>query len=551
MHKCLLPVALLPLFCPGPVFAQTPPAPPKLVVGIVVDQMRYDFLYRYQAKYGAGGFRRLLREGFSCEQTHYNYVPTYTGPGHAAVYTGATPSVNGIIGNEWYDRAWGRNRYVTADTTVRTVGADGRVGQHSPRVLLSTTVTDELRLFSNFRSKVVGICLKDRGSILPAGHIPNAAYWFDDKTGNWISSTYYPDSLGLPQWVQDFNARRLPDTYTAQPWTRLQAEPYAESFSGWDKYDDGQYTTQMPGGFPHDLPALKKKMGYGVLRFTPFGNSMTLDFALEAIDKMELGADAIPDFLCLSFSCTDYIGHQWGLHAEETQDAYLRLDTDLARLLTALDQKFGKNNVLVFLTADHGAAETPVHLNDLELPAGVFPESKAEDTLNQIIVDAFGKKGDYVLSVANLQIWLDREALDDAGIEAADAETALTDFLRAQPGVYDAWNREEMLLLPSDYPYAPEMRRGFHPRRSGDVIFNLDPAWHADDKFFGIGGTTHGSPYAYDTHVPLLWYGWRVPAGESTQAPVNITDIAPTLSAMLRIMEPSGSTGRVIESLFR
>ena len=547
MNKQLLLAALL---CPAVLPAQTAPAPPKLIVGIVVDQMRYDYLYRYQAKYGPGGFKRLLREGFSCEQTHYNYVPTYTAPGHAAIYSGATPSVSGIIGNEWYDPEWGRMRYVTADTTVQTVGADGRVGQHSPRVLLSTTVTDELRLFSNFRSKVVGICLKDRGSILPAGHFPNACYWFDDKTGNWITSTYYPDSLGLPQWVQDFNAQHLPDKYCAAPWTPLGPQPYEESFAGWGKYDDGQYTTQMPGGFPHDLPALKKKMGYGVLRFTPFGNTMTLDFALEAIDKMELGADAFTDFLCLSFSCTDYIGHQWGVHAAETEDAYLRLDADLARLLAALDQKFGKNNVLVFLTADHGAAETPLHLEDLEVPAGVFAESRLEDSLNQAIIQAFDKKGDFVLAVDNQQVWLDPVALADAGIEPDDAEAALTEYLRSLPGVYDAWDRATLSALPADYPYVSETRRGIHPRRSGDVLFQLDPAWHADDRFFGLGGTTHGSPYAYDTHVPLLWYGWQVPNG-STVAPVDITDIAPTLSAMLRIQEPSGNMGRVITSLFR
>ena len=544
-----LAVAVSLLFSPLLPLAAQSPTPPRLIVGIVVDQMRYDFLYRYSAKYGPGGFKRLLREGYSCENTHFNYVPTFTGPGHAAIYTGTTPAINGIIANEWYDPQWGKNRYVTADTTENTVGAEGRVGQHSPRVLLSSTITDELRLSNAFQSKVVGICIKDRGSILPAGHFPNASYWFDDKTGNWITSTYYPDSLGLPAWVQEFNARRLPDQYIAQPWTRLLDQPYSESFAGWDKYDDGQYIN-LPGGFPHDLPALKKKFGYTVLRFTPFSNTLTLDFALEAIDKMELGADAAPDFLCLSFSATDYIGHQWGIHAEETQDAYLRLDADLARLLTALDQKFGKNNVLAFLTADHGGAETPAHLEDMETPAGVFEESKAALPFNQAIQAKFEKIGDFVLGTANQQVWLDHVALDDAGIELEDASDAIEEYLRAQPGVYDAWSREDLFKLPDSYPYAPEHIRGIHPRRSGDVIFNLEPGWHADDRAFKLGGTTHGSPYSYDTHVPLLWYGWRVPAGTGFQA-VNITDIAPTLAAMLRIMEPNGTTGKAIEAVVR
>ncbi len=284
-------------------FAQTIPPQPRLVVGIVVDQMRYDFLYRYQSKYVAGGFRRLLGEGFSCENTHYNYAPTYTAPGHAAIYTGATPSVSGIIANEWWDPEWREHRYVTTDKRYKTVGSPAvKVGQHSPAVLLSTTITDELRLSDNFKSKVVGVCLKDRASILPAGHIPNACYWFDDATGNWITSTYYPDSLGLPQWVQDFNARRLPDAYLSRPWATDSTLRYDESFAGWDRYDDGDYTSLFKGKkMPYDLPALKKTGGYGVLRFTPYGNSLTLDFAMETIGKMQLGADDAPDFLASVF----------------------------------------------------------------------------------------------------------------------------------------------------------------------------------------------------------------------------------------------------------
>jgi len=553
MHYRLPLAVLLGLFFASPLTAQTTPDRPKLIVGIVVDQMRYDYLYRYRAKYGPGGFNRLLREGFSCENTLFNYAPTYTGPGHAAIYTGTTPAVNGIIGNDWYDRTWGRKRYVTTDTTVRPVGTDAdRAGQHSPRVLLSSTITDELRLSNNMQSKVVGVCLKDRGSILPAGHIPNACYWFDDKTGNWITSTYYPDSLGLPQWVQDFNARRLPDTYLSQPWTKARAEDYPESAGQeWHKYNKGKYLPVFGDGFPHDLPALKPKTnGYNLLRFTPGGNTFTVDFALAAMDNMQLGQDEFPDVLCLSFSGPDYCGHQFGIHAEEVQDMYMRLDGQIARLLRALDEKFGKNNVLVFLTADHGGAETPVHLNDLQIPAGVFPESTIAGPLNAALVKQFGKQSKFVLGVENQQVWLDHDALAAAGIPSGDACEALKKFLRKQPGVYDAYTPADLFALPADYPFAPEMRRGLHPRRSGDVIFLLDPAWHADDRGFSHGGTTHGSPYPYDTHVPLIWYGWKIPAGE-TLAPVSITDIAPTLAAMLRIMRPNGSTGSIIQGLWK
>ena len=546
----LRPILAAALLATAAVCPAQTPARPKLVVGIVVDQMRYDFLYRYQAHYGAGGFRRLLREGFSCEQTRYNYVPTYTGPGHAAIYTGTTPAVNGVIANDWWDPEWRKNRYVTADPRYRTVGGTaGKVGQHSPSVMLSTAVTDELRLSNNFRSKVVGVCLKDRGSILPAGHIPNAAYWFDDDTGNWITSTYYPDSLALPQWVQQFNARRVPDAYLSKTWEKVEAGEYRESFADWRQYKEVTYGN-VGTDFPHDLPGLKKSSNYGIIRFTPFGNSLTLDFALEAIERMQLGADEDPDFLCLSFSSTDYCGHQFGLHSEETEDVYRRLDRDIERLLTFLDEKLGKNNTLVFLTADHGAAETPAHLRNLRIPAGVFEESKLEAGLEQSVTAAFGMTGDFVRSVNNQQVWLNWEAIADFDLDPLDLSATMADHLRKLPGVYDVWTREELSLLPTEHPFGAILRRGIHPRRSGDLVFQLDPAWHADDSFFKKGGTTHGSSYAYDTHVPLLWYGWRIPKGESF-APVDITDIAPTLSAMLRIMEPNGTTGKVIEAVMK
>jgi predicted AlkP superfamily pyrophosphatase or phosphodiesterase len=547
--RLLRAIALLLCASSQAAFAQNSlPAQPKLIVGIVVDQMRYDYLYRYRASYGERGFKRLLGEGFSCENTHYNYAPTYTGPGHAAIYTGTTPAVNGVIGNDWWDSEWRADRYVTQDKRYRTVGGTpDKVGQHSPAVMLSTTITDELRLSNNFRSKVVGICLKDRGSILPAGHIPNACYWFDDASASWITSTYYPDSLGLPQWVQDFNARALPDTFLSKPWVPLR--PATERFAGWEKYSKGMYGS-IQGGFPHDLASLKKKQGYGVLRYTPGANTLVTEFALEAIQRMSLGTDESPDFLCMSYSAPDYCGHQFGIHAEETEDLYLRLDLEIARLLDELDRRFGKNNVLVFLTADHGAAETPTHLVDLRISAGVLAEHELEEKLEKALAAASGVTGDFIHEVNNQQVWLNWEAMRDFDLQPEDVAAAVSDYLRGLPGVYDVLTRQELEMMPSDYPFISEIRRGIHPRRSGDIVFLLDPAWHADYKFFGKGGTTHGSAYAYDTHVPLVWRGWRIKSGE-TFAPVSITDIAPTLAALLRIMEPNGTTGQVIQEVMR
>jgi predicted AlkP superfamily pyrophosphatase or phosphodiesterase len=545
-------ILFLLLFClmatPRKTMAQTP-AKPKLIVGIVVDQMRFEYLYRYQNQYGTGGFRRLLQEGFSCEQTHYNYSPTYTGPGHAAIYTGTVPAVNGIIANDWWDPEWKKKRYVTTDPRYKTVGGTiGKVGQHSPAVLLSSTITDELRLATRMESKVVGVCLKDRGSILPAGHFPNASYWFDDETGNWITSTYYPDSVALPQWADQFNQKKLPDTYLNQSWDKMPNAAYSGSFDGWERYKSPNYFRPFMGNFPYNLANIKKTRNYEVIRFTPFGNNLTTDFALAAVENMQLGQDNVPDFLCLSYSATDYCGHQFGIHAPEVEDTYLRLDRDIERLLTYLDEKIGRNNVLLFLTADHGGGETPIHLRDLNAPAGVFEESKLEAELESALSVAFSMSGDFIQEIANQQIWLNWDAIQDFDLAPDEVAHVIADYIRTQKGVYDVYTRDELLMLPSDIPFIPELRRGIHPRRSGDIIIHLDPAWHADDSVFKLGGATHGSPYAYDTHVPLLWYGWRVPSGESF-APVAITDIAPTLAAMLRITEPNGNIGKVIQEV--
>ncbi len=542
---------LLVLLASNAAYAQKPAPPkPKIIVGIVVDQMRYDYLYRYQIHYGVGGFNRLLEGGFSCENTHFNYVPTYTGPGHAAIYTGTTPSLNGIIGNDWWDPELRAKRYCTADKRYRVVGGTAKTtpetGQQSPAALLSSTITDELRLSNNFRSKVVGVCLKDRGGILPAGHIPNACYWFDDASGNWVTSSYYPDSLGLPQWVRDYNARRWPDTFLNKTWELGHAP--TESFANWDFV--GNYSGGIKGRFPHDFAAAREKGGYGVLRFTPYGNTLVTNFAMRTIEGMDLGIDEWPDFLCLSYSATDYCAHQFGIHAEETEDMYVRMDRELTRLFDFLDRRFGKNNVLLFLTADHGGAETPAHLNQLRIPAGVFPESKLEDKLEKSLAAAFGLSGNFIQAIENQQIWLNWDALTDFDLKPEDVALALGDQIRGMPGVYDVLTRQELELLPAEYPFISELRRGVHPRRSGDMFILLDPAWHADDKLFGTGGTTHGSPYPYDTHVPLLWYGWHIQPGETFKL-VNITDIAPTLAALLHIMEPNATTGKVIEEVMR
>lgn len=525
-----------------------PPRQPKLIVGIAVDQMRYDYLYKYYSKLSETGFKKFLSEGFSCENTHYNYFPTYTAPGHAAIYTGTTPAVHGIAGNEWWDRKNKRQHYVTSDERFKTVGsANAAVGQHSPSVLLTSTITDELKLSNNFKSKVVGICIKDRGSILPAGHIPDAAYWFDDRSGNWVTSSYYPDSLGLPQWVTRFNEAEHVEKYLEKDWTTLlPVSSYTESFGDWDRYEQ-PFRGVTGSAFPHKLPELRKTNGLGVIRSTPFGNSLTLDFALAAIDHMNLGKDEFPDFLCLSFSSTDYIGHQFGVHSQEVEDTYLRLDADLSRLLAYLERNIGKDNVLIFLSADHGGGESPGHLKEIGMQAGFGNEEQMAPILNTLLQNQFGR-GSYVDFVINQQVYFSDSVLNLPTEKLKLIKKESQAIISRQPGVYKVYSMDELPFLNADNPFVSQLILGMAPVRSGDMVYLTTPAWFPD-QYYKKGGTTHGSPYPYDTHVPLLWYGWKVPQGE-TQTPVSITDIAPTLAAMLKIMEPNGSTGKVIQDLF-
>lgn len=517
---------------------------PKLIVGIVVDQMRYDYLYRYWEKYGSGGFKRLLREGFSCENTQYDYVPTTTGPGHAAIYSGATPSVNGIVGNNWYAREKDTLIYVTDDNTAATVGSTSVEGIMSPRNMLSSTITDELRLATNMQSKVIGVCLKDRGSILPAGHVANAAYWHDRATGNWISSTYYMQDL--PAWVKTFNAKKLSDQYLNQAWkTLLPIEQYTESLA-----DDQTFEVPFKGEtkpvFPHNLVEIRKVNDYELLRKTPFGNTITSDMAIEAMTQEKMGQGKFTDFLTLSFSSTDYVGHQFGTHSIEIEDTYIRLDKELERVLAFLDKHVGKEKALVFLTADHGAANVPAYMKNINVPAGVLISKEIEKNTEAHLSKLYGA-GNWVLIYENQQMYLNQALIRSKNLSQSDVEVQTAQFLNSLTGVAYTVTASELTSLSLGNVTFQRIQSGFNPHRSGDVLVVLQPNWFESDR---PGGTTHGSGYSYDTHIPLLWYGWKVKPGASSAA-ASITDIAATLANMLKIMEPSGCTGKVLPVLNR
>ncbi len=532
---------------------------PKLVVGIVIDQMRYDFLYRYWEKYPAtGGFKRLLAQGFQYTDCHYDYVPTYTGPGHAAVYTGTGPSGNGIVGNNWFVRETGKDVYVTEDSAVQTVGSSSRAGQMSPKFLLTTTITDELRL-ADIESKVVGVCLKDRGSILPAGHFPTGAYWYDGLTGNFISSTYYMEEL--PKWMQDFNGRHLSDTLLRRPWTPLlPIAAYTESTS-----DDAPWENTFPGEerpvFPHDLPAIRAAglakvpmasqapATYDLLRQTPFGNTLTVAAAGAAILGERLGKNVGTDFLAVSFSSTDYVGHFYGPNAVEVEDTYLRLDHDLGLLLDLLESEIGKDRTLVFLTADHGAAHAAGFLAQRHVPAGSIGPVLMRDSLQHELARRHGA-GNWVLAYDNQQIYLNHALIRTCNLRLADVEEEVVAFMTQFAGVSRAITAIDLQKSHWESGLLMYLENGFYPKRSGDVLVVMEPGWLEGYAGPLLKGTTHGSASNYDTHVPLIFWGGPVKPGESA-APARITDIAPTLAQFLRIQEPNGATGKPLREVLR
>ncbi len=514
---------------------------PKLVVGIVVDQMRYDFLYRYWNKYGKGGFKRLLREGYLCANTNINYVPTYTGPGHTAIYTGTTPSVNGIVANEWFDRETGKSVYCVSDEKYNTVGSlSKKEGQMSPENMLSSTITDELRLSDNFGSKVIGISLKDRAAILPAGHSANAAYWYDGKTGNWVTSTYYMDSL--PAWVSKFNAQRQPVKFLNQKWeTILPLNQYTESTKDNSEFEEPYKGETLPV-FPYDLWKISAN-GYDLIRETPFGDTYTKNFMEEAIKQEKMGKGDFTDFIAVNLASTDYVGHRFGPNSVEIEDTYIRLDKDIEELLDFLDDYIGKDKVLVFLTADHGVVQNPGYLKSKGLPGGFFNESYIKDTLAETLKKTYHCDS-LISDYENQQVYLNEKLLRDKNIPLKEISMRITDLVKTYPGVASAISSSDLGTKSYTEGQFSLVQRGFYEQRSGDVAIVLKPGWIAG----GPRGTTHGSGYPYDTHIPLIFYGWKIKPG-TTNAAVSVTDIAPTLAAFLQIQPPSGCTGKPIVEL--
>jgi predicted AlkP superfamily pyrophosphatase or phosphodiesterase len=507
---------------------------PKLIVGIVIDQMRWDYLYRFESRYSQYGFKRLLSKGYSFENTLIPFVPTVTAAGHASVYTGAGPATNGIVGNNWYDKKYRKNVYCTDDSTVVGVGNADEQGKMSPINMYATTITDELKMSNNFKSKTIGIALKDRGAILPAGHSANAAYWYDEKTGKWITSSYYINAL--PTWVNNFNAKDEVGNYMKQDWNTLYPiNTYTQSTKddSESEQDLGELKSHI---FPYKLNEVKKK--YNLFKATPFANTFTFNFAKEAIVNENLGKNTVTDFLAISISSTDYIGHTFGPNSIEVEDTYLRLDNDIANFLQFLDAKIGANNYTVFLTADHGAAHSTNFLKENKLPAAFFKTTALETELKTICKENFGV--DAIISEDNFQIYVDYDLLEKNNIDTQKVNNFIIAFLKKKNYVMDAFETAKINSTTIAEPMKTRFINGFNNQRSGDIQILLKPGFSTYEK-----GTGHSVWNPYDAHIPLLFYGWGIPTGK-TYREVYMTDIAPTLAALLQIQAPSGNVGKAL-----
>lgn len=415
--KKIIPFVLISIFILSSCTPKEQPAKKtKLVVGIVIDQMRYDYLTRFADKYGADGFKRIIKGGFSLENAHYNYIPTYTAVGHTSIYTGATPDNHGVIGNNWYDKYAKEYIYCVDDANYTSVGVDSNGGNKSPYRMQTTTITDQLRLAQNMNGKTISIAIKDRSSVLPGGHTANGAYWLEGKDeGKWITSSYYMKEL--PSWVTEFNASGKAAEYMSKPWNTLyDINTYTESLD-----DDNPFETNFKGKdkpvFPYDIPSLKENNGnYELLKVIPAGNSFTTDFVKAAIVGENLGKSEYTDFLAVSYSTPDYIGHQFGVASKEVQDNYLRLDQDLANLFSFLDTEVGKDNYTLFLTADHAAVQVPAYLQSEKIPAHYVKSEEFKEFINNITLKYF-KSDKLVENISNFQIFLNKEKIAELKLD--------------------------------------------------------------------------------------------------------------------------------------
>ena len=506
---------------------------PKLLVGIVVDQMRYDYLFRYWDKLGDDGFKKMITNGYLFKNANYSHIPTYTAPGHATIYSGCTPSQHGIVANEWYDESFKVTKYCVDDKRFNSIGTNNEEGEKSPKNMLVTTIGDELKLSNNNHSKVISIALKDRSAILPGGHKADGAYWIN-KYGKWITSSYYMKTL--PAWVEQMNISRPGKFYLGSKWEPVfPLMEYEESYSDNNDYEETHLWEESPV-FPHDYSSVTAEIGYSFVKYTPMGNTMTKDFAQKAIIKEKLGKDKYTDLLAISFSPIDYIGHFYGPHSVEMEDAIIQLDGDLASFFAFVEKNVGKE-VLYFLTADHGAVNVPRYLTDQKVPSGYFDSKACVNLINSHFKSSYGVDS-IIENSSNSQLKIAQDIVAKYKLNPDFIQEKIIQIIKEFSGVKEVLVTKD-LKDGAFSNMAQKVINGYFEGRSGDLYIILKPGWiHDRGK-----GTTHGSGYSYDTHVPLIFMGSGVKKGSSNQR-VNIKDIAPTISTLINVSFPNGTTGK-------
>lgn len=510
---------------------------PKLVIGIVVDQMRFTDLYRYYDFYSPDGFKKLMSEGSNFTFAHYNYELTSTGPGHASIYTGTTPFFHGIIGNDFYDKRNNRMLNCVQDDNSNGVGTTNSNGKKSPVNLLSSTITDELKLFTNKKSKVFSVSIKDRGAILPAGHMADGAFWYDSKSGKFVTSDYYMNHL--PTWVKNYNYKNFVESFLSSDWDLLLNKSIYEINSPDESTYEKDLFKENKTSFPHSFNNLTINEKYNAFQFTPYANQAVMELAIEAVRNEDLGADEITDFLAISFSTPDLIGHEIGNYSYELMDIYLRIDRNISELLTFLDNQVGKGNYLLFLTSDHAGIETPAYLKDNKMPVGGIGTDRVRDSLKAFAKRNFNSE-DIIENFSNRQIFLNYDFIRKTNLNLSDVQKAFAQYLRETfYEIQSVFIRENLENQVASRTNKNTILNGWNPSRSGDIAFNLLPGYLNN---FMEKGTTHGSGYSYDTHIPLLFYGWNIPA-QTVNKPVYIVDIAATVASILRINEPNACIG--------
>ena len=518
---------------------------PKIIVSVVVDQMRYDYLTRLSNKFSDDGFNRLINQGFNCTNTHFNYVPTVTGPGHSSIATGSTPSIHGIVGNNWYDRNIKKQIYCATDLNYENIGGNAYYGKKSPNNMLVNSFSDQNRIHNKMKSKTIAISVKDRGAIFMGGKNANAAYWFYGKDkGEWITSSYYMDEL--PDWVKTFNQPENISRYI-NDWELLyNIENYdlkREDNNNFEKLFKGKNDS----AFPYMTESLMEKNdGFDMINETPYGNTMTTDLAIAAIEGESLGQDKYTDILSIGYSSPDYIGHNFGVFSLETEDNYLRLDLEIKRLLDYLDNKIGENNYSLFLTADHGALEIPAYLNSIGRKAMAVNESKFRREFQQFLTESFKYKFKQfpIEDIQNNQLYINYDEVDDS--EMYEFKNKIIQHLETYDFISSAHSLDKLVSSSELTEYQQLIKNGYHPDRSGDIVFILEP----QTIIYGEKGTSHGSGYNYDTHVPLIFYGKGINKGEISIR-TEIIDIAPTISALLGLEPSETYSGKILDFIIK